>query len=201
ALVVSTALSGTFRATGQISGEAGNLAGALRGLLGGRLGQGMQNLQGKTLDQRADLHGNVTLTARPSLLPAWRGGPHPPPPVALAGAPLPIPGVKLSVSNELKPFIHLAVHAQRAAVQARLRDDPFLEVAARREWAKMCRSISLGATAAGMPNLWLELRPTRAFAGQPHISGSALTLTIGVEAQTRIVPNETKPNCPFPAQL
>src|SRR5215467_974350 len=174
---------------------------ALGGLRGGRLGQGMQNLQGKTLDQRADLHGNVTLTARPSLLPAWRVEPNLTPQVALADASLAILGVKLSVSNELKPFIDRAVNEQVAALQARLRDDPFLEVAARREWAKMCRSISLGATAAGMPNLWLELRPTRAFAGQPHISGTALTLTIGVEAQTRIVPNETKPNCPFPAQL
>src|SRR5262249_54174086 len=144
----------------------------------------------KTLDQRADLHGNVTLTARPSLLPAWRGGAHPTPPIAPPDGPLPLLGVKLRVSNHLKPVIHRAVNEQVAALQARLRDDPFLEVAARREWAKMCRSISLGATAAGMPNLWLELRPTRAFAGQPHISGTALTLTIGVEAQTRIVPNE-----------
>ena len=28
-----------------------------------------------------------------------------------------------------------------------------------------------------------------------------MTLTIGVEAQTRIVPAETKPDCPFPANL
>jgi hypothetical protein len=52
-----------------------------------------------------------------------------------------------------------------------------------------------------MPNLWLELRPTRAFAAQPRISESAVTLTVGVQADTRIVPNETKPDCPFPAQL
>src|SRR6266699_5832641 len=201
ALVVSTALSGTFRATGQISGDAGNLAGALGGLLGGRLGQGMQNLQGKTLDQRADLHGNGTLTARPSLLPAWRVEPNLTPQVALADASLAILGVKLSVSNELKPFIDRAVNEQVTVLQARLRDDPFLELAVRREWAKMCRSISLGAAAAGMPNLWLEVRPTRAFAAQPHIDAAALTLTIGVEAQTRIVPTETKPDCPFPAQL
>jgi Domain of unknown function (DUF4403) len=86
-------------------------------------------------------------------------------------------------------------------LQARVRGDPFLELTARREWAKMCRSISLGAAAAGMPNLWLELRPTRAFAAQPRISESALTVTVGVQAETRIVPNETKPDCPFPAQL
>jgi hypothetical protein len=65
----------------------------------------------------------------------------------------------------------------------------------------MCRSISLGATAPGAPNLWLELRPTRAFAAQPRIDQSAVTLTFGVQAETRIVPTETKPDCPFPAQL
>jgi hypothetical protein len=160
ALVVSTPLSGTFRATGQVSGEAGNLAGAIGGLLGGRLGQGLQNLQGKTLDQRADIRGEVTLAARPSLLPAWRVEPNLTSQVALADASLPVMGVKLSVSNELKPFLDRAVNEQMGALVARLRDDPFLELAARREWAKMCRSISLGAAAAGMPNLWLEVRPT-----------------------------------------
>lgn len=201
ALLVSTTLSGSFRATGQISGEAGNVAGAIGGLLGGRLGQGLQHLQGKAVDQRADIRGNVTLTARPTLLPAWRVEPNLTSQVALADASLAILGVRLSVSNELKPFIEGAVNEQVAALQARLRDDPFLELAARREWNKMCRSISLGTAAAGIPDLWLELRPTRAFAAQPHIDGAALTLTIGVEAQTRIVPTETKPDCPFPAQL
>jgi hypothetical protein len=110
-------------------------------------------------------------------------------------------GVKLSVSNELKPFLDRAVNEQMGALEARLRDDPSVELAARREWAKMCRSISLGAAAAGMPNLWLEVRPTRAFAAQPRIDAAALTLTIGVEAQTRIVPTDTKPDCPFPAKL
>ena len=201
ALAVSTVLTGTFRATGEVSNQAGNLAGALGGLLGGNFGQGMQNLTGKTLDQRADIRGNVTVVARPTLLPAWRMEPNLTAQVAIADASLSILGVKLSVSNEVKPLLDRTVNEQMAALQARLRDDPFLEIAARREWTKMCRSIALGAAAAGMPNLWLELRPTRAFAAQPHISESALTLTIGVQAETRIVPNETKPDCPFPAQL
>lgn len=201
ALVVSTSLSGSFRATGQVAGEAANLAGAIGGLLGGRLGQGLQNLQGKSLDQRADIRGEVTLMAHPALLPAWRIEPNLSSQVALADASLPVMGVKLSASNELKPFLDRAINEQMAALAVRLRDDPSLEVAARREWAKMCRAISLGAAAAGMPNLWLEVRPTRAFAAQPRIEPTALTLTIGIEAQTRIVPNETKPDCPFPAQL
>ena len=101
----------------------------------------------------------------------------------------------------MKPLLDRTVNEQVTALQKRIRDDPFLETAARREWTKMCRSISLGAAAAGVPNLWLEFRPTRAFAAQPRISESALTLTIGVQAETRIVPNEIKPDCPFPAQL
>ena len=41
----------------------------------------------------------------------------------------------------------------------------------------------------------------RAAAAQPQIDARDVTLTIGVQAETRIVPTETKPNCPFPAQL
>jgi hypothetical protein len=201
ALVMTSALNGTFRATGQIAAQAGNLTGAIGSFLGGRLGQDLQNLTGKTLDQRADIRGSVTVTSRPALLPGWRLEPNLAGQATIADVSLTILGFKLSVSQEVKPLIDRTVNEQIAALQSRLRGDPFLEIAARREWAKMCRSIALGAAAAGMPNLWLELRPTRAFAGQPRIDTSAVTLTIGVQAETRIVPAETKPDCPFPAQL
>ncbi len=127
--------------------------------------RGLQGLTGKTLDQRADIRGNVTVTSRPALLPTWRLEPNLAGQVSIADASLSILGVKLSVSNEVKPLLDRAVNEQIAALQARVRSDPFLELAARREWTKMCRSIPLGAAAAGMPNLWLEMRPTRAFAG------------------------------------
>jgi len=52
-----------------------------------------------------------------------------------------------------------------------------------------------------MPNLWLEVKPTRAIAAQPKIDSKAVTLLVGVQADTRIVPSETKPNCPFPQVL
>src|SRR6266851_5037258 len=200
-LVVSTPLTGSFRLTGRLASQAGNLTGAIGGLLGGKVGQGVQNLTEKTLDERADIRGNVTVSARPALTPAWRMEPNFAAQVALADASLSILGLKVNVPNEVKPLLDRTVDEQVTALQGRVRNDPLLELAARREWAKMCRSIPLGAAAAGMPDLWLELRPTRAFAGQPRVGESALTLTIGVEAQTRIVPNETKPDCPFPAQL
>jgi hypothetical protein len=49
--------------------------------------------------------------------------------------------------------------------------------------------------------LWLELRPTRAIAAQPRIEASAVTLTLGLEAETRITSEQTKPDCPFPVTL
>jgi hypothetical protein len=52
-----------------------------------------------------------------------------------------------------------------------------------------------------LPNLWLEIRPTRAFAAQPRIDASAVTLVLGAQMETRVVPGETKPVCPFPANL
>jgi hypothetical protein len=84
---------------------------------------------------------------------------------------------------------------------ARIRNDPAVELMARREWAKMCRSISLKGVGGNTPDLWLEVRPIRAFAAQPRIDQNAVTLTLGVEAQTRVSPSATKPDCPFPGEL
>ncbi len=52
-----------------------------------------------------------------------------------------------------------------------------------------------------MPPLWLEVRPTRAIAAQPRVDASAMTLTLGIEAETRVTPAETRPVCPFPATI
>ncbi|HEY6255892.1 MAG TPA: DUF4403 family protein [Xanthobacteraceae bacterium] len=201
AMAVATVLTGTLHVTGQIAAQVGNIGGALGGIVNQNLGQGLQNLTGKTLDQHADIRGNVTILSRPALAANWRMEPNLTAQVAVADGALSIAGIKLAISNEVKPMLDRQVNEQVAALQARLRADPFLEQAARREWAKMCRSISLGAAGAGLPDLWLEIRPTRAFAGQPRIDATALILAIGVQAETRVVPGETKPDCPFPANL
>ena len=65
----------------------------------------------------------------------------------------------------------------------------------------MCRSLPLGGGNTGLPELWLEMRPIRAAAAQPQIDARDVTLTIGVQAETRIVPAATKPACPFPDKL
>jgi hypothetical protein len=201
-IVVSTALNGTLRATGQLAPKAaGRVGGLIGGLLGRDVGRDVQGLASRTFDQRADVRGNVIIAAHPVLMPAWRLEPNLTMQVSVADAGLSIAGVRIGVANEIQPLLDRAVREQVDALQARLRSDPFLEQAARQQWTKMCRSFPLGAAAAGLPNLWLELRPTRAFAAQPRLDATAVTLTLGVQAETRIVPNETKPDCPFPATL
>jgi hypothetical protein len=204
ALVVSTHLSGAFDARGTITGAANGVGGAISGLIGGLsagAGQQMQNLVGKGFEQHADLQGTVTAVSRPTISPNWRLSPNLSAQVNVADVVLPIGGVKLSVAGTVKPVLDNAVREQTAALEARVRNDPFIENAARAEWAKLCHATSLGIAAPGAPDLWLEVRPTRAIAAQPEIGSNAVTLFLGVEAQTRIVPNETRPTCPFPKQL
>lgn len=160
-----------------------------------------QTQEQRTLDERVDVAGNIVLTARPNLLPEWRLEPNLTAQVTIADASLMFMGTRLSLSRDVKPMIERTINEQVSALQARVRNDPSLEHAVRREWGNMCRSISLAKAAAGMPDVWLELRPTRAFAAQPSIDQSTLALTFGIQADTRIVPSETKPNCPFPARL
>jgi hypothetical protein len=45
------------------------------------------------------------------------------------------------------------------------------------------------------------MKPTRAIAAQPRVDATAVTVTLGIEAETRITPAQTKPDCPFPAKI
>jgi hypothetical protein len=205
ALIVTTPLTGSFQALGTLTGAAGSgvtaAGNAIGNLIGGGTGQQLQNLAGKAFDQHADISGTVMTAARPTIATNWRLAPNLASQVNVVDVVLPIGGVKLSVANAVKPALDTAVREQTNALETRLRADPFIETAARSEWVKLCRAVSLGAAAPGMPNLWLEIRPTRAIAAQPLIGADAVTLFVGVQAQTRIVPSETKPVCPFPQQL
>lgn len=200
-LALATQLTGILKATGQVASQAGGVTGAIAGIIGSNLGKQTQALTTGLLDQRAEIHSNVLVIARPQLQPTWRIEPNLSGQVSVADGGLSIVGIKLNVSNEVKPFIDRAVNEQIGLLESRLRSDPTIEQVARREWAKLCRSISFAAASPNAPNLWLELRPTRAFAAHPRIDANNVTITVGVEAQTRIVPTATKPDCPFPAQL
>src|SRR5262245_29157567 len=135
----------------------------------------------RTTEQTAEISGNVVLTARPTLLPEWRVQPNLVSQVTISEATANFFGMRFSLSNQVKPLLERSINEQVASLQQRLGNDPFIEQAARQEWAKMCRAIPLGA-APGAPNLWLEVRPTRALAEQRRIGLYALPVTCGVEA-------------------
>ena len=203
---IVTPLNGTVRITGQIGNTAGKVVGGIGGAIGGLIGgnavgKQIDNLAVKTLDQHSDFRGNVIVNARPQITASWRIEPNLTGRLDLGDTSTTIAGIKINVASEIKPVLDPIVNNQIAALQSRLRNDPAIERAAREQWAKMCRSIPLGGGKTGLPQLWLEMRPMRAAAAQPLVDSRNMTITIGVQAETRILPNETKPSCPFPAQL
>jgi hypothetical protein len=201
-LAATVALKGTLRATGQVSERAaGQLGKAVSGLFGEDAARSVQKLAARPLDQRAEIHGTVAVIARPVMTPAWRIEPNFTPQLSIADVSLTISGTRINVGQEVKPLLEQQLKEEVGKLEDELRNNPFLEQAARREWTRLCRSFPIGAAGAGLPDLWLEVRPTRAIAAQPLIDGETVTLVVGLEAQTRVVPSETKPDCPFPAAL
>ncbi len=212
-LVVTAPINSTMQITGQIAGLAGNVTGkmtdTLTGLFANALGQdsntgiGKQlgGLTNRVLDQRVDMKGEVIMHARPAIAANWRLQPNLRAELKLGNSALQVAGLRLNMANEARPLIEQMTNQQVAALEARLRSDPFIETAARAQWTKMCRAIPLGGGKTGLPKLWLEMRPVQAAAAQPKIGARDITLTIGVRAETRITPKETKPHCPFPAKL
>ena len=143
ALVITTPLSGTFEALGTLTGGIGGAAGAVGNIIGGSVGQQVQSLAGKAFDQHADIRGTVTATSRPTIAPNWRLSPNLTAQVSVVDVVLPIGGIKLSVSNEVKPVLDNLVREQANALETRVRNDPFIELAAKSEWVKLLSLIHI----------------------------------------------------------
>src|SRR6185312_611240 len=123
--------------------------------------------------------------------------------VTLGDTSVTVAGARVNVPAQVKPMIDKTVGEQINAVSERIRADQTLLRSARQQWTKACRSMPLQAAGntAAMPALWLEMRPTRAIAAQPRVDAAAVTMTIGIEAETRVTPTQTKPDCPFPDKI
>jgi len=203
-LSLSTPLTGKINVTGSLSSKAtGAVGDAIGGLLGADAAKRIGSINIKALNANAEIKGLVTITARPKLAAAWRVEPNLAAQVSLGDTSLNVAGAKVDVPTEIKPIIDKTVGEQLNAVGQRVRTDPTLERAARAEWAKACRSMPLqgSGTTASMPALWLELKPTKALAVQPTVNSTNVTVTIGIEAETRITPTQTRPDCPFPDKI
>jgi hypothetical protein len=201
-LTLATPLTGTLNITGSLSSKVtGTVGDVLGGLLGANAAKQIGSINIKNINASAEIKGNVAMTARPQLATNWRLEPNLTAQVDLSDTSLTVAGARVSVPAQMKPVIDKAVNDQLAGVEARLRNDPALENNARAQWTKLCRSIPLQGAASSLQPLWLEMRPTKAIAAQPRIDASAVTLTLGLEAETRITSAQTKPDCPFPATL
>ena len=214
-LTSSVHITGQFvaRTADQAANAAGDLAGKLGDKLGGQLGGLLNGALGKdigkavgqvatqSLNQTSNLRGQITIHSQPQLARNWRLDPKLNADLSLGRGSMSVAGVPLDVANAARPYISQAMNEELQKLQARISNDPFIEKAARVQWAKMCRSIPLGGGSTGLPKLWLEMKPVRAAAAQPQIDARDLTLTVGVQADTRITATETKPTCPFPATI
>jgi Domain of unknown function (DUF4403) len=203
-LSLATPLTGKLNVTGSLSSKAtGAVGDVLGGLLGGNVAKQIGSVNIKALNASAEIKGNVTFSSRPRLAAAWHLEPNLTGQVTLGDSSLSVAGARVNVPAQVKPLIEKSVAEQVAAAETRIRNDRTLEQSARAQWAKACRSIPLQGAggASNLPPLWLELRPTRALAAQPRIDASAVTATLGIEAETRITPAQTRPECPFPATI
>ena len=203
-LSLSTPLTGKLNVTGSLTARAtGAVGDAIGGILGANAASKIGAVNIKQLNASAEIRGSVTITSRPKLAATWHVEPNLAATVNLGDTSLALAGAKVNVPAQVKPVIDKTVGEQLNAVGQRIRSDPTLERAARVQWAKACRSMPLQGTGptASMPALWLELKPIRAIAAQPHVDDHAVTLTVGIEAETRITPTETKPDCPFPEKI
>ena len=170
-------------------------------MFGDKTGEQIGRIAIRELNANADIRANVAVQARPQLAANWRVDPEP----RRAGEPCGHQSQRVRDQSERQRPDPSAdgQDGGRAARQLRerARNDPTLEQTARREWAKMCRSIPLPAAAPGLPNLFLEMKPTKAVAAQPRVDAANVNLMLGIEAQTVVTTSQTKPDCPFPAAL
>ena len=201
-LSLTTALTGKLNVTGSLASKAtGAVGDAIGGLLGADVGKQIGSINIKAVNASAEIKGNVTVTARPKFAAAWRIEPNLNGSVNLGDTSLAVAGARVNVPAQIKPLLDKNVADQITAAGNRIRNDPSFERSARIQWSKACRSIPLQGGSASATALWLELRPTRAVAVQPNVNATAITMILGIEAETRITPKQTTPMCPFPEKL
>ena len=194
-LSVESALKGNVQVSGQ---GAGSVTQSLSGLIGGRIGSQLQNVR---FDQSVAVSGSISAQARPQLMPDWHIAPRLTGKVTLKEVPLTIAGVKLNIARELQPLVNQVLAAEIAKAEEALRGDDRIVNLARQEWGRLCLSRALPIVAPGAPVLFVEVKPVAAVAAQPVIDAKGVHLLLGLRAQTRILPEATKPECPFPSRL
>ncbi len=176
ALDIATELGGEVRATGAI-----------------------QLVRKVDFSASGDVLANVSLTASPVLETNWRVSPNLSEVKAdIQKADIPIKRIgNLDVRGDILPGVRITADALRAQLNQSVARSDFFEQAARKGWKRLCGSTPLGEDS----DLWLETKPVVARAAQIRIARKDIRATIGVEVKTRILTEQTQPECPFPRTL
>lgn len=146
-----------------------------------------------------DVLASVSLTASPTLETNWRVSPNlSEVKIDIQKADIPIKRIgNLDVGGDILPGVRITASALRTQLNQSLARSDFFEQAARKGWKRLCGSTPLGENS----DLWLETRPVVARATQVRIGREDIRITIGVEVKTRILTEQTQPECPFPRTL
>ncbi|CCE04974.1 conserved hypothetical protein [Bradyrhizobium sp. STM 3843] len=201
-LSLATPLTGKLNVTGSLSGKAtGAVSDAIGSLLGADAANKVGAINIKNLNATAEIKGNVIISMRPRLAAGWFLEPNFGAQVNLGDTTLSVAGARVNVPAQVKPVIDKTVGEQLNQLAERIRKDQTLMRNAHAQWIRACRSVPLQGSAPGLPAVWLEIKPTRALAAQPTVDANAVTAVIGIEAETRVTPTETKPDCPFPDKI
>jgi hypothetical protein len=199
-LALAAPFSGKLNVTGSLSAKVSGAVGdAIGSLLGTDAAKQIGGINIKNINANAELKGNVIITMRPRFAANWHVEPNFAAQVSLSDTTMSVGGARLNVPAQIKPVIDKTVNEQINALGERLRNDPTLMRSAQAQWSRACRSVPLQG--AGMPAVWLEVKPTRVLAAQPTVDAKVVTITIGIDAETRVTPAETKPDCPFPDKI
>jgi len=199
-LALAAPFSGKLNVTGSLSAKVSGAVGdAIGSLLGTDAAKQIGGINIKNINANAELKGNVIITMRPRFAANWHVEPNFATQVSLSDTTMSISGARFNVPAQIKPVIDRTVNEQMNALGERLRNDPTMMRSAQAQWGHACRSVPLKGP--GLPAVWLEVKPTRVLAAQPTVDANAVTATIGIEAETRVTPTETKPDCPFPDKI
>jgi hypothetical protein len=199
-LSLATPRTGKLNATGSLK-ATGAVSDAIGSLLGASAAKQVGAINIKNLNANAEIKGSVVITMRPRIAANWHLEPNFAAQVNLSDSTLSVSGARLNVASQVKPVIDRTVADQLNVIGDRIRNDLTLMRSARAQWVRACRSLPLQGASAALPPVWLEIKPTRAIAAQPVIDAFTVTVTIGIEAETRVTPSETRPDCPFPDKI
>jgi Domain of unknown function (DUF4403) len=199
-LALAAPISGKLNVTGSLSAKVSGAVGdAIGNLLGADAAKQIGGINIKNVNANAEIKGNVIITMRPRFAANWHLEPNFAAQVSLGDTTMSVGGTRLNVPAQIKPVIDKTVNEQINALGERIRNDPTMMRSARAQWGRACRSVPLQG--AGMPAVWLEVKPSRVLATQPTVDANTVATTIGIEAETRVTPAETRPDCPFPERI